>query len=372
MDMVKTSNIDSKQLELDSLIDDELKEKLSDRLDLSDIGSIDLSEAEAIANEEVMVFRENDFFANWDGMPRDDSLVIPTYDEFTSLVAQEREEEACISSKDDTVEASPCDEYMLDMGENVPEEILFLNKKFTPKEDGKEGESSPKKKGGLGIHFMDIRDVESIPGKFGVPFGLKKKSNEAESDVNDDSQVETDSDVESDGKTDPESESQKKSSSRGKRASDDGFREFEILKEGELSYFEHSMFGDRKARVVPEKPKPTETSEKVPSIETVQENKKGTSHEVEKSKEFASEELSSRENFNPQEVLMDITDRVVILEDEAEIENFANRFPEKKEDLIKLFTYFDGLFEKLPEDIIMKFADSEYFDLYMKVINEME
>jgi|GEM_PF-5843269 len=73
-----------------------------------------------------------------------------------------------------------------------------------------------------------------------------------------------------------------------------------------------------------------------------------------------------------EDIIVDITDRVVILEDYNERETFTNKFPEKKDDLNKLFTYLDGLFEKLPEEVIMKFADSEYFDLYMKVINDME
>ena len=71
------------------------------------------------------------------------------------------------------------------------------------------------------------------------------------------------------------------------------------------------------------------------------------------------------------EIIPDITDSVIILEDQAEIEKFTNEFPEKKEDLIKLFSYLDGLFEKLPEETVRKFAESEYFDLYSKVLKDM-
>ena len=71
------------------------------------------------------------------------------------------------------------------------------------------------------------------------------------------------------------------------------------------------------------------------------------------------------------DVIIDITDQVIILEDKENIEAFTNRFPDKKEDLVKLLSYLDGLFEKLPEEAVKKFAQSEYFDLYVKVMNEV-
>jgi hypothetical protein len=47
-------------------------------------------------------------------------------------------------------------------------------------------------------------------------------------------------------------------------------------------------------------------------------------------------------------------------------------FPdEKQDDLKKLMKYLDGLFEKLPEDVVRNFADSEYFDIYVNVLNDM-
>ncbi len=69
--------------------------------------------------------------------------------------------------------------------------------------------------------------------------------------------------------------------------------------------------------------------------------------------------------------IINITDQVVILEDRNNVEAFTNQFPEKKEDLVKLLSYLDGLFEKLPEEAVKKFAQSEYFDLYVKVMNEI-
>ncbi len=69
--------------------------------------------------------------------------------------------------------------------------------------------------------------------------------------------------------------------------------------------------------------------------------------------------------------IINITDKVIILDDRAGVNAFAGKFPEKEEDLVKLFSYLDGLFEKLPEETIKKFAESEYFDLYVKVMNEI-
>jgi hypothetical protein len=72
------------------------------------------------------------------------------------------------------------------------------------------------------------------------------------------------------------------------------------------------------------------------------------------------------------EPYVDITDRVVILEDQADVERFVKTFPEPKQVNIKmLLKYLDGLFERLPEDIIRKFASSDYFNLYLKVLNEL-
>lgn len=72
------------------------------------------------------------------------------------------------------------------------------------------------------------------------------------------------------------------------------------------------------------------------------------------------------------EGITDITDRVVILDNEADVDRFVKEFPEKKQMNIKmLLKYLDGLFETLPEEIIKKFASSEYFELYLKVLNEL-
>ncbi len=75
---------------------------------------------------------------------------------------------------------------------------------------------------------------------------------------------------------------------------------------------------------------------------------------------------------NMHEEIYDITDKIVILEDDIDIDRFIKKFPEEKQDNLKnLLKYLDGLFEKLPESTIKSFADSEYFDLYVKVLNDM-
>jgi hypothetical protein len=72
------------------------------------------------------------------------------------------------------------------------------------------------------------------------------------------------------------------------------------------------------------------------------------------------------------EKVSDITDRIVIIEDEFDVDRFVKEFPDEKQpDLKKLLKYLDGLFEKLPEDVVRNFADSEYFDIYVNVLNEI-
>ena len=72
------------------------------------------------------------------------------------------------------------------------------------------------------------------------------------------------------------------------------------------------------------------------------------------------------------EELVDITDRIVLLEDEADVDRFVAAIPEeKRHEMKKLLSYLDGLFDRLPEDVVKTFADSEYFDLYVKIMNDL-
>jgi len=73
-----------------------------------------------------------------------------------------------------------------------------------------------------------------------------------------------------------------------------------------------------------------------------------------------------------EEEIADITDRIVFLDDENSLNGILSGMGEKKSaDMKKLLAYLDGLFEKLPEDTVKKFAGSEYFDLYIKVLNDL-
>jgi len=44
----------------------------------------------------------------------------------------------------------------------------------------------------------------------------------------------------------------------------------------------------------------------------------------------------------------------------------------KKDELRKMISYLDGLFDQLPDDTIKEFSRSEYFDLYKKIMHELE
>lgn len=78
--------------------------------------------------------------------------------------------------------------------------------------------------------------------------------------------------------------------------------------------------------------------------------------------------LSSEKDFIEYQ---DITDKVVIIEDYEMVQKFADKFPQKNRNLVKLLSYLDGLFEKLPEEVIHKFVESDYFDLYSTLLQEM-
>ncbi|MBN2436692.1 MAG: hypothetical protein JXK07_15640 [Spirochaetes bacterium] len=70
----------------------------------------------------------------------------------------------------------------------------------------------------------------------------------------------------------------------------------------------------------------------------------------------------------------DISDTIVILENDSDVERFINNFPDiaKKEKLKTLLEYFGNLFEKLPEDTLNSFAKSEYFDMYIDFMNQLQ
>lgn len=89
-------------------------------------------------------------------------------------------------------------------------------------------------------------------------------------------------------------------------------------------------------------------------------------------KEYVQARKPVKETVETEPVIFeDITDKVIILDDLDNMNEFMETIPDKKEDLARLLAYLDGLFEKLPEETLRKFADSEYFDLYVKVLKDM-
>ncbi len=84
------------------------------------------------------------------------------------------------------------------------------------------------------------------------------------------------------------------------------------------------------------------------------------------------EKIRGKRRIAPDEGLPNISDSVIIIENGGDIERFVETMPEGKRDIMrKLLKYLDGLFEKLPEDVIKNFAKSEYFDLYSKVMIDL-
>lgn len=84
------------------------------------------------------------------------------------------------------------------------------------------------------------------------------------------------------------------------------------------------------------------------------------------------DDLRGTHGIVSKESVPDISDSVIIIDDENDIDRFIDSMPaEKQIKLKKLLQYLDGLFEKLPEDVIKNFANSEYFELYSKVLNDL-
>ena len=84
------------------------------------------------------------------------------------------------------------------------------------------------------------------------------------------------------------------------------------------------------------------------------------------------DELVKRKKERSEESVIDITDDVVIIGSEEDIQRFIDTMPEeKREDLRKLLKYIDDLFVQLPEEVIRRFIDSEYFNIYSSVLSEL-
>jgi len=70
---------------------------------------------------------------------------------------------------------------------------------------------------------------------------------------------------------------------------------------------------------------------------------------------------------------IDITDSVILLDSDRDIERLLNtKTPLGSTDLKKLLNHFDQLIGKLPDEEREAFARSEYFSLYLHVMNQLE
>ncbi len=96
---------------------------------------------------------------------------------------------------------------------------------------------------------------------------------------------------------------------------------------------------------------------------------------AEEKKAVARDDVISEKTEKPvsaKDEALDISDKVVILDNKDDLNRFVDTMPvEKQENIRKLMAYLDNLFEELPEDVIKNFANSEYFDLYVKVLNDL-
>ncbi len=73
------------------------------------------------------------------------------------------------------------------------------------------------------------------------------------------------------------------------------------------------------------------------------------------------------------ESFQDITDSIRIIEDEEELrESIKRLLEEDKEKFADLFKHINGLMDKLPEDERKQFAETEYYDIYLKIIKELK
>lgn len=85
--------------------------------------------------------------------------------------------------------------------------------------------------------------------------------------------------------------------------------------------------------------------------------------------DVTTEDLSGKPTI-PEPEIYDITDKKS--ERERLTEDLHQEIGLKKEELKKIISYLDSLFDKLPDDVIREFSRSEYFNLYRKVIETLE
>ncbi len=85
--------------------------------------------------------------------------------------------------------------------------------------------------------------------------------------------------------------------------------------------------------------------------------------------DVTSEEISEPPTI-PEPEIYDITEKK--FDREKLTDDLYKETGLKKEELKKMISYLDSLFDKLPDDVIREFSKSEYFNLYKKVIETLE
>lgn len=73
-----------------------------------------------------------------------------------------------------------------------------------------------------------------------------------------------------------------------------------------------------------------------------------------------------------EETIQDITDKITIFEDNKIKNNSSESNVKDKDEIKRLLKYLNDLMDKLPKETIENFANSEYYDLYKKVLKEMD
>lgn len=137
-----------------------------------------------------------------------------------------------------------------------------------------------------------------------------------------------------------------------------------VIFDEDISEIKEILLRDYSSEIRPEIISITEIGEEAEElyvIEVKEESSTDAMHELEAVTDSDSLKLE----------IEDITDKIIIMDDKEQIMELVSDYPDKHDNLMKLLSYLDGLFEKLPEEVIRKFAESEYFELYSKVLKEM-
>ena len=342
---------------------EKIKLRVSDKFDPTVIGKIDLVEAEEIAKEEGLFFTENDIM---EGLEDFELIPIKPGKEFKTEITQETRSGLDLRNiaarKDNAIESNK----IANAANNESDDGADKSKQ--PIDDVIKVESAADS---LELNTIDeILDSELIISEEDKI--AKEGSPEEISDSSDDFVI----DLEQTEQPDEVSDKIKEI------IPDDKIRIIEELEDHEVLLIDERTFiqknnerADFDSFVAERSQRKSEISEVLGLIpeESDYINDKLFGEFYKKSAyNIAKDKANARDVIKDEASLVDITDEIVILEDKEKLLEFTSEFPGKSDHLVKLLSYLDGLFEKLPEDVIRKFAESEYFDLYSKILKDMD